>query len=226
MKASRSITSLLVSFAFVGSADSPKADLASTNQVVRASAARILRATYTQPSSNIWTSLISSLKLGTPKSNVLESLQQRGFRAEGGGGSGSWEVHRSRLDEGWLLETHFRRELLSGCNLAHQMSDVQVDPPAGFTGQWTTYWINGHTNCVQSFTNGKRDGETAAFYDDGPKAYVTHFVAGIQEGEAAGYHRSGKLHYRGYYKAGEHAGVWTWFEEDGSIQLKRDYSKP
>ena len=195
-----------------------KSDLGSTNQEIRAAAAKILRETYTPPSRTNWDSLVASLKVGTSKSNILELLKPVILGPGGGTGSGTFEAYQFRLDDWWMLECHFDHGFL-GCKLLAQPLDVWVEPPQKITGIWTTYWINGQKCYEITYEDGKRDGEMRSFYfDDGSRAVVSHFSQGVQEGEETGYFHSGKVSYRGVYKTNEMVGTWTWFNEDGTVQ--------
>jgi antitoxin component YwqK of YwqJK toxin-antitoxin module len=44
-------------------------------------------------------------------------------------------------------------------------------------------------------------------------------------GKDTGYYASGRIKYRGQHKDGKQVGTWTWYNEDGSVQSKKDYSK-
>ncbi|MDB6110413.1 MAG: hypothetical protein JWR69_2163 [Pedosphaera sp.] len=209
-----------------GLSASPRSDLSSTNQETREAAAKILRATYTPPPRTKWDALVASLKIGASKTNVLSLIRPFIVHSQGGAGSGTFEACQYRLDDLWILECHYDRDIFSGCKLFPGTLEIWAVPPPGFTGLWRTYYVNGQKSMEIHYVSGKHDGEFTTFYDDGSRAVLTHFVADIQEGEDTGYFRSGKLNYRGVYKANAQVGTWTWFNEDGTIRSTKEQSKP
>ncbi len=141
----------LAIFLFLGCVEnllaSPINDLASTNQEVRDAAAKVLRETYVMPPQTNWNSLVSRLILGTPKTNVLEILGHFTNNIAGGGGSGATETERYRLDDLWLLDCSYTGDganrVLTHLGFMQELRFVTVDLPAGFTGNWRTYYVNG-----------------------------------------------------------------------------------
>jgi hypothetical protein len=203
-------------------AASPRSDLSSTNQETRDAAAKILRGTYTPPARTNWDALVASLKVGMPKTNILQLLKPVVVGPLGGTGSGSFEALQFRLDDVWVLECHFDHGF-QGCKLFPQTSDVWVEPPPHFTGLWTTYHVNGEKSYEIHYKYGKRNGEMTYFYDDGSKAVITHFVEGIEDGDDTGYFPSGKISYQGVNKTNEMIGTWIWFNEDGTVKFTQQH---
>ena len=195
----------LAIFFFLGCVEnllaSPINDLASTNQEVRDAAAKVLRETYVMPPQTNWDFLVAKLKLGTPKTNVLEILGHFTNNIEGGGGSGATEMERYRLDDLWLLECSYTgngsdREL-THLGFIQGLRFVIVEAPTGFTGVWRTYYVNGQECGEGCYTNGIAEGEGFGFYPDGSKLIVNHVTNGVLEGEEVCFYPSGKIKYRG-----------------------------
>ena len=209
---------------------SPTSDLASPNQEVRDAAAKILRATYVMPPQTNWDYLVNKLTLGTPMTNVLEILGQYTNNIAGGFGSGATETERYRLDDLWILEcSHTGRDsssVLTHLDFIQGLRFVRVDLPSGFTGNWRTYYVNGQKFGEGWYTNGVAEGEGVGFYPDGSKLVVNHVTNGVLEGEEIGYFPSGKIKHSGNYKTNIQVGTWTWYNEDGTVHSKRDYTKP
>ena len=204
-------------------------DLASLDQATRDAAAKAARDSWVPPSRTNWDSLLAALTNGTPRTNVLELLRPLQATPEGGGGSGTVAFQRYRLDDLWVLECRYHEkgnDPLFSRTLLEQVRGVWILPPTNFSGIWTSYWINGQRENEIYCTNGRYQGTFTGFNSDGEKAYVQHFENGRLEGEDTGYFRSGRINYRGLYRDDKHVGIWVWFNEDGSTNSVRDYSKP
>ena len=224
------LTSAWICFLSMTLTASPSADLGSPSQETRDAAAKILRATFEAPPRTNWNPLVEKLKLGIPKTNVLDILGHYADHVEGGGGSGITEMERYRLDDLWLLECSYTgkeasKSVLTHVKLIEQMLNVPVNPPSGFTGTWTIYYINGQKSGTGYYKNGKPDGASMGYYSDGSKALINHSANGILSGEELGFYPSGQIKYRGLYKEGSQAGTWTWYKEDGSVQSKKEFSR-
>jgi hypothetical protein len=206
---------------------SPVADLSSPLQETRDAAAKILRATYTPPPRTNWDKLVSTLKIGSPKTNILAQLQSLNLHIGGGVGSGNTETQTYPLDEFWLLECSFTNTISgSGLNrvgLIGRLNNIWVEPPTNFTGIWKTYWANGQPSHEFHYKNGQLEGLLTTFYTDGSKCVVSSQQNGVPDGVEEGYHPSGRIAYKGTYKAGKQVGHWIWYKEDGSIESEKDY---
>ena len=202
----------------------PSSDLASPSQAVRDAAAKILRATYTPPARTNWDLLIAQLKSGAPKTNVLELIRPYNLGLEGGVGSGYAESERYRLDDLWLLECSYRGSesnmVLFHWEPREALRNVWVEPPPGFTGEWTTYYVNGQKVLRAYYKNGIHDGAITAFQPDGSLVFIQHVAKDTPYGEETGFYASGKTNYHGSYKEGARIGTWIWYNEDGSIKSK------
>jgi hypothetical protein len=205
---------------------SPIDDLASPLQETRDAAAKILQATYTPPPRTNWDSFIASIKVGDSKTNILAMLRQHNFKPEGGGGSGTFECESFRLDDLWMLELSSERDLIVSCKLREQMRHVWVVPSPKFTGVWIVYFANGQKSHEINYADGSYFGEFVAFNPDGSKCYVQHLDHQIAEGADIGYFPSGRIKYQGFYRTNTQVGTWIWYNEDGTTNSIKDYSKP
>jgi hypothetical protein len=209
---------------------SPTSDLASTNQEVRDAAAKILRETYVPPARTKWDALVEKMKVGSLMTNFTELLAPYTNNAEGGGGSGIVGWVRYRLDDLWLLELSYTARSSSNqlihCKLIEQIRDVWVEPPNNFTGVWRTYSANGQLRHEFQYKNGQLEGLLTTFYPDGSKCYTAQQHNGLFDGEGIGFYPSGRIKYKGQSKVGVQVGTWTWYNEDGTVQSKKEFPPP
>lgn len=212
-----------------GLSASPRDDLSSPSQEVRDAAAKILRETYKPPPATNWDALVRALELGTKRS-VIEA-QLRSSNLVVGGGVGIGKIAYG-LDDRWVLECSFTNFLSGVANsaLAHvalreQLHHVWVEPATNFTGVWRTYWVNGQPSDEFHYQDGRQEGVMTTFYPDGSKVGSVLLHNGVSEGEETTYYPSGKIYYKGTYRAGKQVGTWVWYNEDGSVQSKKDYTK-
>ena len=108
-------------------------------------------------------------------------------------------------------------------SLQEHLQHVWVEPPEGFSGTWTTYFINGQRSHEIHYAGGRYSGVFTAFRSDGSKACVQHYGPNGAEGEDTGYFPSGRIAYRGFHKDGKQVGTWTHYNEDGSVQSTKEY---
>jgi hypothetical protein len=209
---------------------SPIDDLGSPSQERRDAAAKILRKTYTPPPRKNWDALVRTLQLGTPQTNIEARLRSSNLVSGMEWGSGITHVKNYRLDTLWILECSFTNTTpnISNSALYHvgikeQLRDIWVEPPTNFTGVWRTYWANGQLSTEIKYNNGRRDGEDKTFYTDGSICVLSHVINDSWEGEETAFYPSGRIKYKGQYKGGSQAAQWVWYNEDGSIQSKKDY---
>jgi len=202
-------------------------DLASPSQETRDAAARVLRSSWVAPSRTNWNLLLDALKVGMPKTNVIELLRPLKVTTGSGGASGAVHWEGSRLDDLWVLECSYHSDdLLFGWRLYEQMRNVWVPPATNFSGIWTTYYVNGQRQSEIHYKNGRYFGEFTGFRSDGTKAYVQHYGDQGADGEDTGYFPSGRVAYRGRLQRDKQVGTWVWFNEDGTTNSVRDYSTP
>lgn len=200
-------------------------DLASPSQHTRDAAAKSLRRTWVAPSRTNWNSLLDALKVGMPKTNIMELLRPLKVTSGPGGASGAVHWEGFRLDDLWMLECSYHSdEVLFARRLYEQMRNVWVPPPTNFTGIWTTYYVNGQRQSEIHYKDGRYFGEFTGFRSDGTKACVQHYGAEGAEGDDTGFFPSGRVMYRGRYGRDKQVGTWVWFNEDGTTNSIREYS--
>ena len=135
---------------------SPLEDLRSPSQQVRNAAAALLRASYVPPSRSRWEPVLAALKPGDSKDLVLQMLQPYSVTMEGRISGGGSTTERYRLDDLWLLRcTYGRSSELFASELTEHMRSVWIEPPADFTGTWTTYYVNGWPSHESQYLNGR-----------------------------------------------------------------------
>jgi hypothetical protein len=100
---------------------------------------------------------------------------------------------------------------------------VWVAPPAGYTGSWVTWHVNGQKAHGIQYRNGKYDGWAIALYDDGSKCYQQHYANGVCYGSDTGWHRNGQKAYEGQYENDNHVGTWRWWKDNGEIESVQEY---
>jgi hypothetical protein len=202
-------------------------DLASPLQQTRDAAAKILRSRWVAPSHTNWDSLLAAIKVGMPKTNVMELLQPLKVTTGPSGGSGAVQWEGCRLDDLWMLECSYHSDdFLFARRLYEQLKNVWVAPATNFTGVWTTYYVNGQRQSEIHYKDGRYFGEFTGFRVDGTKAYVQHYDSQGAEGEDTGYFPSGRVMYKGLHRQNKPVGTWVWYNENGSTNSVRDYSKP
>jgi len=205
---------------------SPISNISSPSQETRDAAAKILRSTYKPPPRTNWDSLVASIKIGDNKTNVIEMLRRLNIKGGGGAGTGTYESWLFQLDSLWELELSSERDLVTGCQLREQMRDFWVLPPTNFSGVWTTYWANGQRSAEVHVTNGKYFGEFTGFHPNGSRAYVQQFYNHSLIGKEMGFFPSGHIHDQGQYETNTQVGIWIWYNEDGTTNSIKNYSKP
>jgi hypothetical protein len=207
---------------------SPIDDLASPLQETRDAAAKMLRTTYIPISRTNWDSVVASIKTGDKKTNVLELLRPFKVTLQGGFGGGGTYSESYRLDDNWLLTCWYlnKDDSLIDKNLSPSLRFAWVGPPASFSGVWITYYVNGQKSNEINYKDGSYSGECISFNPDGSKCVVQHYNHQIAEGADTGYFPSGKIKYQGQYRTNAQVGTWIWYNEDGTTNSIKDYSKP
>jgi hypothetical protein len=227
LKKVKSIFASLLVLSLVGKlVASPTSDLSSPSQETRDAAAKILRSTYSPSPRTNWDSLVASIKVGENKTNVIEMLRRLNIKCEGGAGTGTFESRLFRLDDLWILELSSEGDRIVGRELREQMRDAWVLPPTNFSGVWTTYWVNGQRSAEVHVKDGKYSGEFTGFSTNGSRAHVQQYDKHSIIGKETGFFPSGHISYQGQHETNASVGIWIWYNEDGSTNSIKDYSKP
>ncbi len=169
-----------------------------------------------------WEERLSKVKPGMTHDEVQQLLPpaDEGVAESWSGGSG---YKQWRLDDYWNITVHYNypdsvHEMRP--TLRRHAREVWVDPPADFTGTWTTYHINGQKAREAEYKNGKRNGAVTVYHDNGRKAYEQHYVDDVCTGTDCGWYPSGVRSYEGNYANGKRDGVWVHWSEDGRFQSR------
>jgi hypothetical protein len=130
-----------------------------------------------------------------------------------------------RLDDYWTVLVYYNwpdtvHEWAP--TLRRRAREIWVDPPAEFTGTWTTYHINGQKAREAEYENGKTNGAVMSYHDNGRKAVEQHYVNGTCSGTDRGWYADGATSYEGNYVDGKQDGTWTHWSEDGRLQSRRE----
>lgn len=215
----------------------PMADLSSPSQEVRDAAAKVLRESWTEPSSNKWNSLLGKLKVGMPRSRVMEILGPHTNNLLLDGGSCGFVAERCRLDDYWVLTCGFacsgtnwtdfpNSSVLDSFSLRGVIREpIWVDPPKEFTGVWTEYYVNGQKARKTTYKNGEPL-ERVFYAADGritmTEIYTNMVIDGIACNiKQTGYDPSGRVNYEAYLQhTGKYGGMIIWYNENGSIKSK------
>lgn len=204
----------------------PLEDLRSPTQQVRDAAAALLRATFVPPPRSRWEHVVAAINPGDSSDTIVQLLQPYRVTREMGSSSGQSFGESYRLDDLWQLRCSFRRlesgDALLGHELIESMRYVWIEPPAAFTGVWSTYFVNGQRSHEIQYRNGQYFGTFTSFYANGSKAVVQHYGAEGADGEDTGYFPSGALSYKARYSKGKPTGTWVWYNEDGSVRSTRE----
>jgi|GEM_PF-4433215 len=206
-----------------------KKQLADPKQDFRDIAAANLRKSFVAPSRSPWDAKVARLKSGMTRDEVLEALELKNREPSG---TLPNDVARDyRLDDVWVARLwqtrHITPTQITRVEVIESLQRHWVDPPANFSGRWTTYYVNGHKSHEISYRNGKYDGEHISFHSNGKPNVIQHYSADFgAHGTDTGYYPSGKTSYRGRYFRGERIGTWTHYDEDGQVRAQEELPIP
>lgn len=140
---------------------SPFSDLASPSQEVRIHAAQTIRDNhlFKETSRKPWEAFASTFKPGDSAQRVLARLQKGGFlpgETEEEFGSRAL-VYHIPLDDCWALRLAINDRTLTELDVVEEPKEIWVAPPAGYSGFWRTYRINGERASFRYYVNGKSE---------------------------------------------------------------------
>jgi len=205
------------------------AKLSSPDPAVRdAAAAAIRKAIAANPSAAgdrgeaFWKAKLATIKLGITREQLDAILPNQG---EGTMGGNSGETTNLRVDDYWTVSAHFdRSQLLRELSaLTRSVRVVWVQPPAGFSGKWTGYFVNGIAARVIVYTAAGKYERFTSYYDNGQLTYEQRYVNGEIDGPELGFHRDGRSAYDIHHAAGKNAGHWVHWYPDGKMQSEERY---
>ena len=143
---------------------------------------------------------------------ILGGIQTRGGEA---GGMGATD--HVGLDDFWATEIHreLQHNTITGYDPPRRsVVDVHVDPPSGYTGTWTTYFVNGAVHDSFELDRGisVRDRE---YHDNGQLRSDHLYVDGHREGTVIIHFADGSTEWEESYAKGKKVGVEKWFYRNG-----------
>lgn len=203
--------------------------LASPDPAVRAKAAEALRSAYaTDPAlvgdhgASYWAERLKRVP-GSSDSEVGRILEGAKVLpgSEGGGGGHSVTF---RLDDFWLATTgqsdRGDERFFSAGPPRRFVVHVDVAPPPGFTGTWTTYYVNGAVHTAVEMDHGHTT-RTREMHDNGQLRVAAVYVDGLREGHVVTSFADGKPEWDQTYAKGELDGEERWYWDSGKLREAR-----
>lgn len=92
-------------------------------------------------------------------------------------------------------------------------------------GEYVDYHPNGQIKTKGILKNNKREGQWAAYYDNGTTQSENKYENGILNGKTATYYPNGNLHYAGLYINDKKDGNWYFYLENGTLDKEVLFSK-
>lgn len=87
------------------------------------------------------------------------------------------------------------------------------------------FYSNFTVRSTERLVNGKREGRVVFYYPGGSPQAEAFFVNGVEEGTYTVFQPNGIPYYRGQYTGGERTGVWEFYDNEGNLVNKKDYTK-
>lgn len=215
-------------------------DLSSPHQNVRDTAAAYLRKLILtgrttdgtghiqEHDSLYWTRKIESANLRDTLNNVLISLSLNGKTEELGMCTGRTCSGNYRLDNSWVLTLYYESNeplMVFDDTLVYWPRAYFAIPEDTFSGNWTTYFVNGQPSHSIDYILGEYDGVLRAYHYNGNVCYQQHYVSGMAEGEDRGFYFNGSLRYFGNYHNSKQEGEWIHYHQNGNVALRHTYVK-
>ncbi len=203
------------------------AALADAGQAVRDCAAAAIRAHLAKhPQTGDvgeahWKAKLKAIKPGISQ-KAFEAAT--GAKNEGGVGSGRSFSVTWRLDDYWVVTTHFDLpdSLRTVGAPQRQARAVWVDPGKNHSGKWITYFVNGQKSHEIRYQNGVYE-SFRSYYDNGQLVSEQTYVRGRIHGPELGFHRDGAKAYSIAYDDGKSTGRWTHWYPDGRLLSEQTY---
>jgi beta-lactamase regulating signal transducer with metallopeptidase domain len=203
--------------------------LADPSQSKRDAAAAELRKSFVAPPRKPWEEKIARVKAGMTREKSLAAIDIE--KREPAATLPDDIAVDYRLDEVWVarlwLSRHVTPTTVTRAEILESTEHHWVNPPANFTGRWTTYFVNGQKSHAIDYRNGKYDGQFIAYHASGQPSVVQHYSEKYgAHGEDTGHYPSGKLAYRGRYFRGQRIGTWTHYDENGQVRASEELPVP
>ncbi|MCA9139458.1 MAG: protein kinase, partial [Planctomycetales bacterium] len=149
--------------------------LADLDSAKREAASTRLREIYIAPSRTTWDKRIERIRNGDQKTSILRRFGIDSAQAEVVMGTGPYLIESYRLDSRWVFTGTFLNEsqgrrantLHSNASISEAWQTVSVEPPANYSGKWTTYYANGQPHRDRHFEGGRPTGTWTSYNPDG-----------------------------------------------------------
>lgn len=103
------------------------------------------------------------------------------------------------------------------------------------TPSTVSFFSGNHQDVVQFYSNytvrsterlggGLRQGKVYFYFPDGKIQVEASFVDGLQDGPYVVYHENGVPYYQGKYEHGKRVGIWEFYDKEGNLVERKDYS--
>jgi hypothetical protein len=174
-----------------------------------------------------WREKVKQVKPGMSKADVLKLLPKFAEASEGGEiADGDSHTVIYRLDYHWTVRISYRNtnKVIDKPELFRHAYRVHVAPPAGFTGTWTTWHVNGQKGYETQYAGGKYHGTLTSYHDNGAKSYEQHYVNDVSHGTCTGWEPNGQMCYLGRYQNGKQDGKWTHWHANGKLHSETNYA--
>jgi hypothetical protein len=139
---------------------SPLSDLSSPSQEVRTRAAAMIRdqhlykATPRAP----WDEFASTFEIGDSAQTIADRFHKRGLATFWTADEFAFRgIHHIPLDDSWALLLAINDSTLTEYKVVEEPKEIRVEPPAGYSGFWRTYRINGECARLDYYVNGHRE---------------------------------------------------------------------
>jgi hypothetical protein len=174
-----------------------------------------------------WREKVNRVTVGMTKAEVLKILPPFKDAPESAEhGSGDSHIVSYRLDHHWMVTVYYRNpgKVLAPPTLTRRALRIDFAPPAGFTGTWVTWHVNGQKGFERRYRNGNYDGVLTSFHDHGGKHFEQHYVDNVIHGTDTGWYPDGKLSYTARYRDGKKEGTWTHWYANGKKHSEAIYA--
>jgi len=173
---------------------------------VRAAAAKAIReivAKYPSGTTNIresdggearWKAKAAQIKPGMSQEEALKILPPPDeISGKPQDVMGATHFTRYRLDRHWNVSIQYRDSKVVATPMLSRFTDfIYVFHPLRHTGTWIQWYVNGQKYREEQFTDGKRDGLSVCYRDDGQKLLELHYKNGVRVGSPEITLRDGK----------------------------------
>lgn len=120
--------------------------------------------------------------------------------------------------------TDDRQGVVISSGLRQDPQRIQAKLPPGFTGRWTTYYVNGQKCNDVEYVKGVQGGDFVSYSSGGTRLYMQHADLTTNITAEIGYYPSGQVQTRGQYVNGRVYGIWTHYHKDGTVAGTEDHT--